>query len=274
MDPELRALAHAQCGVVTRRQAVKSGMTERQLKTATQPGGAWVVVRRGAYAERWEWDAADEAHRHLMRVVAVTLAGQRPYVLSHTSAAVLHGLSCRPHWRELIHVSHPRVNGGRTEGGVKHHPALVPASQIVMAQGCRVTSRERTAVDVAREHGLEDGVIACDEVLRLGGSRAALEAVIAGMWSWPHVTVARQAVSLADPGAANMGESMARLLVIELGFGVPQTQVWLEDGDRRACVDLLLEGHVFEFDGRRKYVTRERDGVAPDEVERALWEEK
>ena len=52
------------------------------------------------------------------------------------------------------------------------------------------------------------------------------------------------------------------MLVIELGFGEPLTQVWIEDGGRRARVDLLLDGHVFEFDGRQKYLGVARGGFA------------
>ena len=100
-----------------------------------------------------------------------------------------------------------------------------------------------------------------------------MQDVLTQMWSWPYVTQARMAVALADGGAENIAESMARMLVIELGFGKPETQVWIEDGGRRARVDLLLNGHVFEFDGRRKYVGTANGGVA-DDVEQVLWNEK
>lgn len=249
------------------------GYTERQLKTALRPGGPWVAVRRGVYAERAQWDAADEAGRHLLRVVAATLTMQTPSLLSHTSAAVVHGLDCRPFWRDLVHVSHPGVLGGRTEGGVKHHPAEVPDHQIVRLGDLSATSLERTAVDIAREHGLEDGVIACDQVLRRGGSRAVMLGVLKQMWSWPYVTTARAAVALADPGAENMGESLARMLVNEMGYGEPRTQVWIEDAGRRARVDMLLNGHVFEFDGRQKYL-RVTQGGFTDDVGDVVWQEK
>jgi hypothetical protein len=187
---------------------------------------------------------------------------------------VVHGLECRPFWRELVHVSHPGVRGGRTEAGVKHHPADVPEDQIVAIGNLLVTSLERTAIDIAREHGVEDGVVACDQALGRGGRIAVMNEVLEGMRYWPHVTRARAAVALADGGAENVGESLARMLVVELGYGVPRTQVWIEDGGRRARVDMLLGRHVFEFDGRRKYVGVERGGFAGPDLERVLWEEK
>ena len=124
-----------------------------------------------------------------------------------------------------------------------------------------VTGLARTAVDVAREYGLEDGVIACDQALARGVPRLALTTVLEQMRCWPHVTVARKAVELADPGAENLGESLARLLVVELGFGTPRTQVWVEEAGRRARLDMLLNGHAFEFDGRLKFIGRDRGGV-------------
>ena len=258
----------------TRGQAVRAGVTERQIKTALQPYGAWVVVRRGVYAERATWDAADEAARHLARVRAGVVNAEAAYVVSHTSAAVLHGLECRPHWRELVHVSHPGVRGGRTEGGVKHHPADVPPAQVLVVGGLEATTLARTAVDVAREHGTEDGVVAMDQVLRRGVVKAEIGRVLEQMRCWPNVTLARAALDLADPGAANPGESLARMLVVELGFGRPRTQVWIEDDHAQACVDMLLERHVVEFDGRWKFVGRDRGGFAPEQVEDALWAEK
>lgn len=274
MHAEILASAAVQGGVFSRRQAYATGITERQLKTALQPRGAWVVVRRGVYAQRATWEAAGSSGQHLMRVRAAVLNAEAEYVVSHSSAAVLHGLDCRPHWSELVHLSHPRVRGGRTESGVKHHPADVPPLQVLEVQGLDATNLARTAVDIAREHGTEDGVVVLDRVLARGVARGAIRQVLEAMAYWPHVTLARAALDLADPGAANMVESLARLLVIELGLGRPRTQVWVEDGGRKACVDLLLDGHVFEVDGRVKYVGDARGGFAPEAVEDALWNEK
>ncbi len=203
-----------------------------------------------------------------MKVMAVSLVARQSYVLSHSSAAVVHGIGCRPHWRELVHVSHPGVLGGRTEGGVKHHPAAVPDDQLTVVDDLDVTSLARTAIDIAREYGIEDGVVACDQVLRRGVPRSRLYDVLAQMGSWPNVTRGRAAVRLADPGAENLAESLARMLVIELGFGTPSTQVWIEDGGRRVRVDMILNGHIFEFDGLVKYTGEFGEGTE------VLWKEK
>lgn len=86
---------------------------------------------------------------------------------------------------------------------------------------------------------------------------------------------ARAAVDLADPGAENVAESLTRLLVAELGLGQPTTQfpVRLASGAIVWC-DLQLGNHVFEFDGRIKYVDRAHGGVADLSAEQVVWDEK
>lgn len=274
MNPCLRAICVEQRGVFTRSQAVACGCTERELKTRTGARGDWVVVRRGAYAERSLWDALKPDDRYRLRVRAAVLTLDKAVVVSHTSAAVLLDVPMSPHWTRLVHVTRPGVTGSRTEGGVKHHLAGYDESDVVEVDGLRVTRLERTAVDIGREHGFTDGVIACDAALRLGGHKHQLEIALARMRSWPHVTRARGAVAVADGGAQSIGETLLRLAVLELGIGVPETQFVAVDRGRRAEVDLRVGRHLFEFDGRVKYLGRERGGVADEPPEQVLWREK
>src|SRR5687767_798670 len=67
MRPELVALAASQGGLVTRRQAVHSGYTERELRTHTAVAGPWVVVRRGVYVDRGFWEALDSLGQWRLR---------------------------------------------------------------------------------------------------------------------------------------------------------------------------------------------------------------
>ena len=274
MRPTLRALAAIQGGVFTRRQAKLDGCSEREIKTRTGPHGDWVTVRRGVYAERVVWEGTDDVGRYELEVRAVGLVTEDTYVYSHTSAATLWNMPTRPRWYELVHVTRPDVLGGRVEGGVKHHKGWW-GDDVVMLDELPVTSLARTAMDVARELGFEDGVVAADAALRLGATQHEIGAVLQRMGSWPHVTRARAAADAADGGAETIGETLTRLLVLELGIGRPETQfeVWSEG--RHAFVDLKLRRHFIEFDGKIKYLGRERGGVRdgqdPDEV---LWSEK
>jgi hypothetical protein len=109
----------------------------------------------------------------------------------------------------------------------------------------------------------------------MGVPRSALEAALEPMRSWPNITKARTAVSLADGGARNPGEGLARHLVLELGLAdeAPETQfpLWIEG--RVAWCDLRVGCHVFEFDGRLKYRRTDEGGIA-ERPEDVIWEEK
>jgi hypothetical protein len=274
MRPGLRAVAGRNGGVFTRRDAIAAGCTEREMKTATGHRGRWVVVRRGCYVERAVWEAADDEGRYALRVRAALATQTRDGVASHASAAVLLGMPTRPFWRELLHVTRPGVTGSRTENGVKHHLAGYDERDVVVVDGLRSLELARTAVDIGREHGYEDGVVAADAALRMGATHADLERALERMTCWPHVTQARAAVAVADGGAENVGESLMRLLVLELDIGVPETQFEVVQGSRRALVDVRVGRHLFEFDGRVKYVGRDAGGVADKPVTEVLWDEK
>lgn len=137
--------------------------------------------------------------------------------------------------------------------------------------GTRVMSPTRTALDIARFTGGVHGLVAVDAAMRLGVTREDLEVALEAKKSWPGVRGARELVALADPGSESVGETLARDLVNSLGFGRPETQFGLTDGNRTAWVDLRLGRHLFEFDGKSKYMRGARAGMDPSEV---VWEEK
>lgn len=250
------------------------GYTERELKTLTGHRGGWVVVRRGCYAERDLWDSLDDDGRYDLRVRAAHLSLSHTAVVSHGAAAAVLGMPLRPRWRDLVHVTRPDVRGSRTENGVKHHLGSFSDRDVVEIDGMRVTALARTALDVGREHGFEDGVVAADAALRMGATREQLAEGLGLMRYWPGVAAARAAADVADPGAQTVGESLLRLMVLELDIGRPQTQFVVVDDTRRAEVDLRVGRHLFEFDGRIKYVGRERGGVAEESPEQVVWKEK
>jgi hypothetical protein len=274
MRPDLVAAAVRHGGVFTRAEARDTGYTERELKTLTGHAGGWVVVRRGVYAERWRWDATDDDGRYRMSVHAGLLASTMPSVPSHSSSAVLLGMPMRPYWRQLVHVTRHGVRGGRTEHGVKHHLAGFGDDDLTERDGITCMSLARTAVDVAREFGHRDGVVAADAALRAGASREEMKAALRRMWCWPNVTQARYAVEVADAGAESIGESLLRVMVLELGMGLPETQFRISDGSRVAYADLRLRRHLFEFDGRVKYVDRAKAGLDPRPADLVVWDEK
>ncbi len=95
--------------------------------------------------------------------------------------------------------------------------------------------------------------MACNWTLHLGTTALDLHAELALQKSWPGITKARAAVHLADAGAETPGESLARLLILELGIGAPQTQFQVRAGSTVFWTDIIVGCHVFEFDGRIKF---------------------
>lgn len=276
LRPALRSVADRNCGVFTRRDAVVAGYTERELKTLTGRTGAWVVLRRGVYAERSLYQTCTDDGRYLLdvRASALGMARDDP-VMTHSSAAVVHEMPIRPWWRDLAHTTRPDVRGGRTENGTKHHKGMLRDDDVQLVSGLWVTGLARTAVDIGREFGFEDGVVAADAALRMGATKADMERVVADMTCWPGIVPAKEAVGFADGGAANLAESLMRVMVGELGLEEEmETQFFVAEGSRTAYVDLRVGRHFFEFDGRVKYLGREEGGVADRPPSQVVWEEK
>lgn len=275
MRPQLQAAADRQGGLVSRRQAKTAGYTERELRTLTAVDGPWVAVRRGTYVERATWDAAEPFDgRARLKDLAAHLAMVAPHLMSHDSAARALGLPMLRPERELVHITRFGVGGTRTEHGVKHHMTQLGLLNTRVIDGMRVTGLARTAVDLGREHGFVCGTVACDGALQLGLEIPDLEAELVPMWCWPEITQSRAAVAHARPGAETPGETLTRLLLVELDIGEPETQFPVRIGEGVAWTDLRVGCHVFEFDGRVKYRRTEDGGVADRPIEDVLWDER
>lgn len=242
-----------QHGLITRRQAIATGYNDRDLLRLVS-SGSWVRLRRGVYVDRDRWDALDRYRgQPLLRIRAARLSLACEHVVSHDSAALAHGIGAPDPVGALVHVTRKKVHGDAVRAGVKHHLAPYHAAQVRLVEELPVLDLARTALDLAREHGLVAGVAACDQALRRGVGRSELRTARAGMWCWPGSRVMDEAIDLADPGSESWLESEGRVFVTGLGLGRPQTQFGLTDGVRTAYCDLRIDRHVFEIDGMSKY---------------------
>jgi hypothetical protein len=196
------------------------------------------------------------------------------HLMSHDSAARALRIPMLNPRRELSHVTREGVGGTRTEHGVKHHLTRLGLLNTEVVDGMRLTGSARTALDLAREHGRDCGVVACDALLHRGLPRAALASELLLMWCWPGVTQAKAAVELSDPGAETPGETLLRLLLLELGIGVPETQFPVQLRDSVAWIDVRIGCHGFEFDGKLKFIPVARGGVATRPPEDIVWDER
>jgi Transcriptional regulator, AbiEi antitoxin len=170
MHPAIAGIMATQHGLVTRRQAIAAGLAAEYVDRLARTG-AWVTVRRGVYAETELWESLTRPEdKQLIRDRAASLRISRPHVMSHSSAALELGMDVLRATDQVTHVTRPGIVGSHLRHGVKHHLAPYRPDQVIEINGRRVLDPARTAADIAREHGLQAGVVAFDSALRLGCS--------------------------------------------------------------------------------------------------------
>jgi hypothetical protein len=239
-----------------------------------QRAGELVRIRRGAYALREGSDLAlEERHRRVVLATAPQLLDGA--VLSHGSAAVLHGLPVWPAAVERVHVTRNRRGGGIKRGVVHVHGAPLAAPEIVLIDNMPVTSLCRTVLDLARALPMTQAVAAGDRALALGLTRQALEAGLVAMARWPGIRGARRTVEFLDLRSESAGESASRVRLMEEGLPrpEPQREICGPDGRLIARVDFYWEEQktVGEFDGKIKYGRLLKPGKRIEDV---IFEEK
>jgi predicted transcriptional regulator of viral defense system len=159
--------------IVLTRRLVGQGFDDRDLGRMRRDGSL-VPVRRGAYVrERPAARTHAEEHRELIFATAPQLHDGA--VVSHTSAAVLHGL---PTWQKAIdrvHVTRNRSSGGKRRSIVHVHTAPLPDDHVTAVDGVPVTSLVRTILDLCRTLPIEQAGAAGDAALAYGLVRQVLE---------------------------------------------------------------------------------------------------
>ncbi len=278
MRPGLDGIIASQRGIFARWQAIGCGITPREFDRLARKGGPWIKVRYGVYTSREIWNSSDSTARLVLRDRAAVLVCGPDVVLSHTSAARLLGLPLYAVKDELSHVT--RRSGsqtGRTQAQLKHHLGLLDQADIVEVAGVRVTSPERTVVDLARDMGFLTGLVSADAALRLGAKQEALEALGAKLTTAPGTPAAIAAIGLADGRAQTPIETLGRLTLINMGITDLELQyvIRFAGGGHAECDIYSRElHHVFECDGRVKYKEQRDDFgnlISPEDV---VWLEK
>ena len=242
--------------------------------------GDLTPVHRGSYIR--EAVPEDLDSRHALRVRAQLGHLDEGAVVSHASAAVLHGL---PTWGvrlQRVHVTRDRRNGGRTRPGLHVHTAPLRADDIDLVDGLPVTSVARTVVDLARTLPFEAAVAVADAALhalitepeRLAALRAALDEALARSAGWRGSPGARRVVAFADERSGSVGESRSRVAMAWAGLPVPVLQ-WEVFGSAGwiGTVDFgwPRKRTIGEFDGKEKYGRLLRPGQNPAD---AVYAEK
>ena len=160
------------------------------------------------------------------RARAAWLWSRRDGVLAGLSASAMLGAK----WIDadepavLIHTNRrpPRLITVRSD--------ILLASESQLIDGMSVTTPARTAFDLGRRLGLEEGVKRVDALMNATDVKVNdIDAIAVRHRGVRGLRQLRQTLDLVDGGAESHYESLTRLLLIQAGFPRPQTQIPVTD---------------------------------------------
>jgi Transcriptional regulator, AbiEi antitoxin len=241
--------------LLLRRDAVALGRSDDELARLLR-AGELSRLRRGAYVGSVLPE--DEAARHRL-LIRATMAGlRRPAVVSHQSAAVLHGL---PLWDvplDRVHVTRRPRAWNDTSAVLCCHVARLTDGEVTVVDGLEVTDPVRTALDLARSLPHEAAVVALDAALHRGIlSHDVVRGRLFDIAGTPGSRSAARAITAADGRSASVGESRSRVILHRWKLAPSALQFEIRSGDGglvgRSDFAWEAERLVGEFDGRIKY---------------------
>lgn len=215
--------------------------------------GQLIRVRRGVYTRA----KAEGVEEHLQLLQATLPAVDPGNVISHTTAALIHGLPVPRGLMNRIWMTR------RTPGHGDHAKKLVVRAtplfddEVTVVDDRAVTSIERTATDLARTLPPKWGVAIMDAALRLEVPRERLYRSLARHRKLPGIRKARMAITFGNGLAESPAESISRFHLWLAGLPAPELQVehFDADGVFVARTDFFWPewGVCGEVDGKWKY---------------------
>ncbi|OBH31831.1 hypothetical protein A5692_16475 [Mycobacterium sp. E342] len=204
----------------------------------------YVALHKDVYVPR---DAALTAR---LRAEALWLRSRRRGILAGYSASALHGAK----WIDASLTAAIIDTNARREPGVQVWEDRIEADEVCVVEGMRVTSPERTALDLASRFPRDQAVAAVDALVQATHLKLAdVERLAERYRGRRGMKAARAALDLVDGGAQSPKETRLRLLLIRAGFPRPQTQIAVRNewGWAEAYLDLGWEDIkvAVEYDG-------------------------
>ena len=229
VERDVRALLGAAEGQGRCAMATERWMT-RALTTRVGAGTV-VMPRPGMYARRSWWRDLSVDQRDRAALRAYAHAHPETVFCGH-SAAVLHGLAVGVQERTAIHVVSSYAR--ETPGVVRHD---IEAGELAACDGLVMTGLTRTVLDCAGSLPFGRALATMGSALRGSGwAREEMGRRIADRWRGRRgVRRCLAVLAQADGRAASGGESLARAMMIRLGFQLPDLQVALDDPEAEAC---------------------------------------
>ncbi len=267
------------------------------------PERGLVKVLHGAFTASVPGADTHEEAEHLARarVRAVSHRLTTDAVLSHESAALVHGLWLL-HTPTAVHVIQRHKPRAQT-AELRRHTCQLPPEDVVEVHGLRVTSVERTVADLAKSLHPKAALALADSGLRLlvdprrerpGATAERTDLVRDRVLGKVEEAArhglrqARAVVAHADPLSESPYESVLRWVALSRGLPRPQLQRRFDVRGHTYYADLCwrfeitVHGAVVrvvliaEYDGERKYLGGLKAGTSadPDEAARAVLREK
>jgi very-short-patch-repair endonuclease len=261
VNPYLAGRASLQGGTFSRQDALEAGYTAAEVRSRLD-AGTWLRLRRGRYVDATIAGApggSPDAYR--LTCWAAVCAVDGSAVVSHNSAALVHGLDLHPDARrkalDLVELVLPDGSSRRRPGLITHDLHLADDERTKI-EGLPITTLERTAIDVASTETSINATITVDSLLRRWGqeglsnreAKALLEHT-AERWPRKAQQQIARTVALADGLSESAGESLSRVTLIGQGLPTPWLQYVV--GDFRADFAWPEFRTLGEFDGRLKY---------------------
>jgi len=273
MSERLLALAAGHAGVLSAVDAQAIDVDANGLASLVRHG-VLVRVRRSAYVVGEQWRTATPEQRLALRTRAVLRArGRANEAATHQSALALHGLTLFGVATDVVDIAAPVVRI-RKPGNLRIHPAD-DSLAVIEVEGCRAVSVDVALAQVALREGRVGVLVPADRALAT--EAASLDGVIALVHrlagSARLAGRAQRWLAQADGASESVGETRARLLLLDLGHEV-RSQVRISDGAGvvGARVDLLVGDRVVvEFDGLVKYEGAEGRAALAAEKNREDW---
>lgn len=270
-------------GPWTRAQVLSSGWTSGQVRRAVEAGR--LVRRHRGVLELPGGDLVSQ-------VRSVLLTASPRAVVSHATAAALHGLWLPAGLELLVHLTVPGDADDVRHGTRTHGSGLAPR-HVVELDGIPVTSPARTAIDVARGRSLPDALLVLDSVARLelralartqreqrlpevrdratGSARDLLVEAYEAERTWPGTAIVRAAIPRVDAASESAFESWSRGQMLVNALPAPALGVQVSGASGRdywSDFGWPDAGVVGEADGLGKYGGTEQQVRASVRAER------
>jgi hypothetical protein len=261
--------------VFLRREALAHGYDDKDLRTALREG---VIsrVRHGAYVPAQVWSAADGRRRHQLRAHAVLRSHDSPLALSHTTAAVEHGLRLYQPDLRRVHVTSLDGSIARSTPEIVYHTGSCGDEDLRVVNGQLLIEPVRAAIEAASLATVDQGVVVLDSVIDLGmGTLDDVHRRFRELTGQPYCRKLQIVVRLVRAGANSVAESLGRQLMWRTHLPEPilQFEVYDEHGQLVGRCDWAWPeyGLLGEFDGKEKYGRLRREG---ETIEQAILREK